>query len=531
MRKIFILFLLIIVIPCVSANSGTITALIPNQTLCEGQFTMPCANAYDGDWSSAASNNFGTPDRSNITINYSLPRFLGKELNWTYNRYAVSGISSVIMRIYNFTSNSWDLMAYHTTSETSTLNISGNYSDYINNSVISFQIAIDNSGLSRYYESSITYEAYQYPYNVTLVNPSNNSIIASIKPTFNWTYMTDNQGKGYNFTLEVANDSSFKTINLTKILTTDNYTMTGIGGENLSAGTWFWRVNATIDNLSRFSDNYTFTIDTNRLFVNIAEPTGSKTSKTINYIVVLDNSSAISSCFYIINYSTGVVYKDKVNLTCDTGSNTISNTFTVDFDTNYIFFFSANNTNATQVRSFSSSNFTVSPAGDLGGGGGSGGAGASINPEAWTVTPTMFDQYLFFYLPSYNATKQTEITITSNLKIYGCYSPYNECTIKDTNKAIVRINVDNPNNNILAEQNFTVKLQNEYGQIKDIDGKERIINLGFYFPTNEISVSEGSLFANPYLFEVDKGNMIGIRIYVLAFALIILLGLLRYLRY
>lgn len=379
----------------------------------------------------------------------------------------------------------------------------------------------ETAGILQVSDINITYTNIP---TINLSSPANNTITASIKPTFNWTYYKNIEDIRYNYSLQIANDTSFKTIVFNKsFVETENYTLSNIGGENLSNGVWYWRVNATDGTTMRYSENFTLTVNINTLSTTIYQPTGDQGSKDVSFSVIIDNSSAISSCFYYVNFSTGTYVINK-NESINCNGSLITGSFLVPFETSYIFYFSANNSNATQVRAYSQSNFNVPLPPVLGGGGG---GGASINPEAWTASPLMIDKY-FLYLPSYNATKKTQIEIISNLKITGCFSSSsNKCEISDGNKAIITILVPNPGNYLLAEQNLSVKLMNEYGQFKEVTGKLRIINLGFYFPTNEISLTDDGFLNNPYLFAIKDNQMIGIRMYVIIIAFILIIMVLR----
>lgn len=456
-----------------------------------------------------------------------------EEMIWNMSDYFVTNTSLNVGNI----SNNWYFAGNFTQMNNKTLDLASAFNVALNNGSCDCQGCIrdssncsiplifhsDTAGILQVSDINVTYT------NIPTLNlslPLNASTTASIKPSFNWTYYKNIENIRYNYSLQIANDTSFKTIVINKTLTVENYTLSNTGGENLSQGVWYWRVNTTDGTTMRYSENFTLTVDVNTLAATIYQPIGDQGSKDVTFSLIIDNSSVISSCFYYVNFSTGT-YVISQNTSINCNAPLITGSFTVPFETSYIFYFSANNSNTTQVRAYSSSNFNIPLPGTPGGGGG-GGGGSYIDLKDWIASPLMIDKY-FLYLPSYNQTKKTQIEVTSNIKITSCFSSSsNTCQIVEGNKAIITISVPNPGNFLLSEQNLSVKMMNDYGQIKEVKGQLRIINLGFYLPTNEISLTDDEFYSNPYIFAIKDNQMVGIRMYIVIIGLLFIAAAIRY---
>lgn len=98
------------------------------------------------------------------------------------------------------------------------------------------------------------------PYNVTLLEPGNDTATADNTTYFNWTDGYDPDGDSFTYTLQVDNDSSFTSLAVEKTgLGVSEYTLAS--GEALPDDVYYWRVYTADPYSSNVSDVWVFEIN------------------------------------------------------------------------------------------------------------------------------------------------------------------------------------------------------------------------------------------------------------------------------
>ena len=103
------------------------------------------------------------------------------------------------------------------------------------------------------------------PVSPALNSPADNSATINKAPTFSWAAVTDDYSTPVSYILEIDDDPSFTSINISKMNLPDTtYTLSGSGAEMLGEGLYYWRVKASdsLGNIGLPSAAWSFRVDT-----------------------------------------------------------------------------------------------------------------------------------------------------------------------------------------------------------------------------------------------------------------------------
>lgn len=162
--------------------------------------------------------------------------------------------------------------------------------------------------------------------------------------------------------------------------------------------------------------------------LNINNPTGILSSKTVNYNVSLSSpgDGNYSTCLYYVLKSSTV---EVANTTINCSSPYATGNFTVGADATYTFWLFVNNSYSDTTKISNSFIVSTSGGGSPGGGGSSGGGGGSVAPPAATLTKTVniCDANLLPFSVAFDAWKKDFTNIEKFKAAWYAYWDYSKC--------------------------------------------------------------------------------------------------------
>ena len=266
-----------------------------------------------------------------VIINQTTPITYGENLTLRFNLTDVGGgVNNAWIKIWQTVKNGVMIFFGYLTRvfgdlwEITTPAINATYGE----GQINYTIYVNDTLNNTFEYDSDFYVEIGYPFNVSLLSPSNATISTNRTQLFSWRNATDYSGLR-NYTLQIDNDFGFDSLD--KSFNVDNLTTwyQVLGAEQLGSDTnYYWRV-YYCDSLSycNTSEIFNYTTDNTKPTIALNNPANNLwTSSSDISFVYTPSDSNLDWCVLYSNWTDGVW---KYNSTDFSPSNIVQNTFTV----------------------------------------------------------------------------------------------------------------------------------------------------------------------------------------------------------
>ncbi len=240
----------------------------------------------------------------------------------------------------------------------------------------------------------------------------------------------------------------------------------------------------------------------------------------VNFTINMTEYSNCSYLYYNVTRGASVEVSNTA-ITCTNNTYNYTGNFTLSSYADYIMRVWANDT--YNNPNYTTTSFTWSPpsSGDSSSSGGGGSAPTIVFGDL-ELSPSIIDKWFIWFgtprLETFNVNADLPL---ESCEIMGEPTITCEVTGNDGHSVIVKVNLNDTENFMFKNKDYVIKVTSRGGKQKEVNALARIYNLGFSIPFIPFEWDD----APNFVFQVQDGEVIGIRAYVIAVIILLLLSL------